>query len=131
MGLGFYQLSGGWVEALSEDHFSEAWLHVSWPDYNSSNGVTRIATGDIDSDGKDEIITGLGPVPGSPSIFIHLYQPQDLVNSLFHLVREESLCCRKPSLLSFFSLSFCRSEGQKGLLCLPGEDPGKVRLDGT
>jgi hypothetical protein len=61
-------LSGGWTEALSEDYFSEAWLHVRWPDYNSANGETRIATGDIDDDGKDEIITGLGPVHGSPSI---------------------------------------------------------------
>ena len=37
------------------------WLQVPNPGYNSSNGETRPAIGDIDGDGKAEIVVGLGP----------------------------------------------------------------------
>ncbi|VFQ44461.1 PKD domain-containing protein [Desulfoluna butyratoxydans] len=40
-----------------------SWLTVDWNDYNSMQGETRPATTDINDDGIDEIIIGLGPVP--------------------------------------------------------------------
>ena len=65
-GLG--ETSGGWVEAFAGDYSHEDWLRVGWSAYNSANGEARVATGDIDGDGKDEIVLGLGPVDGNPTI---------------------------------------------------------------
>jgi hypothetical protein len=44
------------------------WLQTGWQDYNRANGETRPACGDLDGDGKDEVIAGLGPVEGNPDI---------------------------------------------------------------
>jgi len=44
------------------------WLQAGWQDYNRGNGEMRPACGDLDGDGKDEIIAGLGPVDGNPDI---------------------------------------------------------------
>ena len=44
------------------------WLGVDWADYNDAFGETRPGSGDIDGDGKDEIVVGLGPVITDPSI---------------------------------------------------------------
>ena len=44
------------------------WLQAGWQDYNRGNGETRPACGDLDGDGKDEVIVGLGPVKGNPDI---------------------------------------------------------------
>jgi hypothetical protein len=54
--------SGGWIEVFAEDYSHAEWLRVGWASYNSANGEARIATGDIDGDGRDEIVVGLGPV---------------------------------------------------------------------
>ena len=43
-------------------------ISVGWDEYNALNGEARIATGDIDGDGKEEIIIGLGPVEGNSAI---------------------------------------------------------------
>jgi hypothetical protein len=67
-GLDPYPSDGGWIELLNMDYGNESWLRVGWPEYNASNGEARLATGDIDGDGKDEIVIGLGPVPDNPSI---------------------------------------------------------------
>jgi hypothetical protein len=67
-GIGSYPSSGGWTEAFTDDYSHADWLRVSWSAYNSANGESRVATGDIDGDGKDEIVLGLGPVGGNPSI---------------------------------------------------------------
>ncbi|MDL1960780.1 MAG: hypothetical protein LWX01_03635, partial [Deltaproteobacteria bacterium] len=67
-GLGTYTTNGGWMESFQTDYSHEGWHQVNWPGYNSANGETRIAIGDIDGDGNDEIIVGLGPVPGNSSI---------------------------------------------------------------
>jgi len=64
-GLG--EASGGWMETFAEDYSHADWLRVGWPPYNSANGEARIATGDIDGDGRDEIVLGLGPVSGDPN----------------------------------------------------------------
>ena len=50
----------GQVEVLDSDYNELEWLVVHWSAYNSSNGETRPACGDIDGDGRDEILIGLG-----------------------------------------------------------------------
>ncbi len=60
IGLGSYPSAGGFAEVCATDYTPDAWLRVKWSAYNSANGETRIATGDIDGDGKDEIVIGLG-----------------------------------------------------------------------
>jgi hypothetical protein len=65
-GLG--ETSGGRAEAFAGDYSHAGWLTVGWGAYNSVNGEVRIATGDIDGDGRDEIILGLAPVAGDPAI---------------------------------------------------------------
>jgi hypothetical protein len=67
-GLGSYPTNGGWIEAFASDYSNANWFQVNWGDYNSANGESRVATGDIDGDGKDEIVIGLGPVSGNSSI---------------------------------------------------------------
>ena len=76
-GLGFYPADGGRIEVIGMDDFHQSWLQVGWPDYNSANGEARVATGDIDGDGKDEIIIGLGPVPDIPSLPAGFFQVLD------------------------------------------------------
>jgi len=63
-GLG--ETSSGYIEAFAEDYSHGNWLRVGWKSYNSANGEARIATGDIDGDGRDEIVIGLGPVWEQP-----------------------------------------------------------------
>ena len=46
---------------LDNDYSVIAWGQVEWPEYNQINGETRPACGDIDGDGIEEIIVGLGP----------------------------------------------------------------------
>lgn len=58
--VGLFGLPGGRFEILDDDLSHLAWGQVDWPDYNSINGETRPAIGDVDGDGKDEILIGLG-----------------------------------------------------------------------
>jgi hypothetical protein len=41
-----------------------AWPQVQWKGYNTANGETRPACGDLDGDGNDEIVVGLGAGAG-------------------------------------------------------------------
>jgi len=71
IGLGPYPAEGGWLEAFGYDAGDvahKAWIRVTWELYNSQSGETRPACGDIDGDERDEIVIGLGPVAGEPSI---------------------------------------------------------------
>ena len=57
--------SGGWIEVLHINaahtgYQHMAWLQVPWSYYNNINGETRVAVGDLDGDGKAEIVVGLG-----------------------------------------------------------------------
>ncbi|HTF34174.1 MAG TPA: VCBS repeat-containing protein [Myxococcota bacterium] len=61
--VGFGQGGGGWLEVLdsADRGFAHlAWIQVKYPSYNASNGETFPACGDIDGDGRDEIVVGLG-----------------------------------------------------------------------
>ncbi|HTF35265.1 MAG TPA: FG-GAP-like repeat-containing protein [Myxococcota bacterium] len=61
--VGFGQGGGGWLEVLdsADRGFAHlAWIQVNYPAYNASNGETFPACGDIDGDGRDEIVVGFG-----------------------------------------------------------------------
>ena len=58
--VGQFGLPGGRFEILDHDLTHLNWGQVSWSDYNSANGETRPAIGDVDGDGKGEILIGLG-----------------------------------------------------------------------
>jgi hypothetical protein len=61
--VGLGQGSDGWLEIKDDvdtNFIRLAWLRINWPDYNTLNGETFPACGDLDGDGKDEIAVGLG-----------------------------------------------------------------------
>lgn len=63
VGLGSYTPAGGYFCVYgggSRQYALQRWLRVSWGPYNAANGSTRPACGDVDGDGKDEIVIGLG-----------------------------------------------------------------------
>ncbi|MCK5681782.1 FG-GAP repeat protein [bacterium] len=63
-GTGPWVGNGGWIKTLTDNYFHDHWSRLGWPHYNTLQGESRIAKGDIDGDGKDEIIIGMGPVTG-------------------------------------------------------------------
>ncbi|MEM7390756.1 MAG: SdrD B-like domain-containing protein, partial [Verrucomicrobiota bacterium] len=63
IGLDSYQAPGGAFEIVDDDLSHMNWGFVQWTDYNNANGETRPACGDLDHDGMDEIIIGLGAYP--------------------------------------------------------------------
>lgn len=64
--IGFAQVTdnagipGGFFQILDHDFTHLAWGQVNWPEYNELNGETWPACGDLNDDGDDEIIIGLG-----------------------------------------------------------------------
>ena len=61
--LGLGNGGNGWAEIKDDADagFAHlAWIQVNWPAYNAANGETWPACGDIDGDGRDEIVLGLG-----------------------------------------------------------------------
>ena len=68
VGFGFHEEYQGWIEVKGQGYEHERWVQVNWSDFNATGGATRVASGDIDGDGKDEIVIGLGPVEGNPLI---------------------------------------------------------------
>jgi hypothetical protein len=65
--LGLGSGGGGWIEVIQSsagNYNHGSWLQVNWPAYNASNGTTYPAAGDIDGDGRAEIVIGLGQGSG-------------------------------------------------------------------
>ncbi|HDS16215.1 MAG TPA: VCBS repeat-containing protein [Proteobacteria bacterium] len=63
-GTGPWPSEGGWIKTLTDDYFHDHWSRLDWPHYNQARGESRLARGDIDGDGKDEIIVGMGAIAG-------------------------------------------------------------------
>lgn len=53
-------IPGGFFQIISNDYKHLAWGQVPWAEYNDFNGETWPACGDLDGDGVDEIVVGLG-----------------------------------------------------------------------
>ena len=53
-------IPGGMFQILDDDYSHLAWGQIRWGDYNTENGESFPACGDIDGDGTDEIFLGLG-----------------------------------------------------------------------
>ncbi len=67
LGIATHTASGGWVylyDDASADYRFLRTLRLPWSAYNAANGSTRPAAGDIDGDGRDELVVGLGSYPG-------------------------------------------------------------------
>ena len=60
--LGLGQGGHGYLAVLNggPELALRTWLQVWWPSYNAANGETFPAAGDIDGDGRGEIVIGLG-----------------------------------------------------------------------
>lgn len=61
--LGLGAGSGGWVAILDDAAHGHAllkWIRVAWSQYTTANGEVFPAVGDIDGDGRGEIVLGLG-----------------------------------------------------------------------
>ncbi len=75
VGLGSYPTAGGYLAhfpSTGTDLRFARWVRVGWTAYNGANGETWPACGDMDGDGKAEIVVGLGSHPtngGWTSIF--------------------------------------------------------------
>jgi len=53
-------MPSGFFQVLDDTYAHMGWGRVEWADYNEINGETWPTCGDVDGDGKDEIIVGLG-----------------------------------------------------------------------
>lgn len=63
IGFGPYPGSGGWIRVVARTEFGyehRAWGRLPWSAYCQLNGETLPACGDLDGDGRDEILLGLG-----------------------------------------------------------------------
>ncbi|RJP79121.1 MAG: VCBS repeat-containing protein [Desulfobacteraceae bacterium] len=52
----------------------QGWAQVDWPEYNQYFGKTRPTCGDIDQDGRDEVVLGLGSNQSDPAMPAGLFQ---------------------------------------------------------
>lgn len=85
MGLGPMPGQGGWMalfDSASNNFAFLRWARVAWNQYNRNGGGTRPACGDLDADGKDELVVGLDDYPVEGGWFLAL---DDLTTGLARL----------------------------------------------
>lgn len=73
VGIGSFPGRGGFVVVLDDglhDHRVLRWIRVPWSAYVQAEGSTRPACGDLDGDGRAEIVVGLGPHPAAGGFFV-------------------------------------------------------------
>ncbi|MEK7867269.1 MAG: N-acetylmuramoyl-L-alanine amidase, partial [Planctomycetota bacterium] len=58
--LGLGRGGNGRVDVVSGDWAHEAWMSQGWAAYNAANGTMMPACGDVNGDGVDEVVCGLG-----------------------------------------------------------------------
>lgn len=87
-GTAAWPAAGGWLTlmpgregAVPELGPGSTW-QLDWPDYNAVCGESRVATGDLDGDGRDEMVIGFGPVSADSSIPNGYFQVLDDDGSL-------------------------------------------------
>ena len=71
--LGLGPGSDGWIEVFGGSDSSyahQSWMQVPWTTYTTANGETFVSAGDIDGDGRGEIVVGLGAGGGG---WIHIF----------------------------------------------------------
>ena len=66
-------IPGGVFQIVSHDYQCLAWGKIPWDAYNETNGETRPMCGDLNGDGRDEIVIGLGK-GGKRKIAIFSYE---------------------------------------------------------
>lgn len=71
------EIPGGKFEILDDNFQRLTWGQIDWPEYNSLNGESWPACGDIDGDGRDEILIGLG-VGGNGKVEVFDYDDNKL-----------------------------------------------------
>lgn len=64
--IGLGRGAGGAIDLLgtaAQAYAHQSFATLPWSDYDYFNGETRVATGDMDGDGRDELLVGIGPYP--------------------------------------------------------------------
>jgi hypothetical protein len=80
--------AGGWLTFMPGRDGSQpepgrgSARQLDWPDYNAANGESRVATGDLDGDGKNEMVIGFGPAYGNTTVPNGYFQVLDDDGSL-------------------------------------------------
>ncbi len=85
VGLGKYTAAGGWIYIFDDaiGNYAEIeWKQTGWTQYNDADGSTYPAVGDVDGDGKAEIVIGFASYPASGG-WIHVID--DAGNNFTHL----------------------------------------------
>jgi hypothetical protein len=76
-GMGGYSGLHGWVAVADQEYHLLDAFQVGWPAYIEAQGETRVCTGDVDGDGQDEVIIGLGPTDADKDIPAGLFEILD------------------------------------------------------